>query len=161
MFLSRMTIGLAAAASLTVGLAFADSDDQGPYAREIAARESQMKLMAFNIGLLGGMAKGDIDYNGEAASSAAANLAALAALDMHRAWPKGSDNSANDNTRALPAIWEEGSKVGESLMNLKTTTAALADAAGTDLDALRGAIGPVGKTCGGCHKMYRAEDDDD
>ena len=31
-------------------------------------------------------------------------------------------------------------------------------AAGDGLDALRGAIGPVGKSCGGCHEDFRLDD---
>ena len=31
-------------------------------------------------------------------------------------------------------------------------------AAGTDLDSLKGAMGPVGKSCGGCHEPFRAKD---
>ena len=46
MFLSRMTIGIAAAASLSVGLAFAGSHDQSPYANEIGARKAQTIAIA-------------------------------------------------------------------------------------------------------------------
>ncbi|MHA6262005.1 c-type cytochrome [Arenibacterium sp. CAU 1754] len=122
----------------------------------IKARKANMQLYAFNIGLLGGMAKGEIDYDAAAASAAAGNLAALTQLDQSRYWIPGTDNAAlGDATDALPAIWESGSKVGESAKALVDAAAALDAVAGDGLEALRGAIGPVGKSCGGCHETYR------
>lgn len=123
----------------------------------VKARQSQMTLYSFNLGLLGGMAKGDIEYDADAATGAARNLAALAQLDQSRLWPKGSDNAAlgADVTAALPAIWEAGSTVGEKSMALATAAIAMEQAAGGGLDSLRGAMGPLGKTCGSCHETYR------
>lgn len=123
----------------------------------VKARQSLMSLQAFNIGLLGGMAKGDVEYDAAAASAAAGNLAALATMDQSRMWPPGSDNATlgDDVTEALPAIWAADSKIGADAMALAEATAALQAAAGEGLDALRGAIGPVGKACGSCHETYR------
>lgn len=123
----------------------------------VKARKSQMTLYAFNIGLLGGMAKGDIDYDADAATAAASNLAALSKLDQSRLWPKGSDNETlgKDKTEALPAIWTADSKVGEKAMAMTTAAVAMEQAAGGGLDSLRGAIGDLGKSCGGCHEPYR------
>lgn len=122
----------------------------------VKARQAQMTLYAFNLGLLGGMAKGAIEYDAAAASAAAANLAAQASMDQSRMWLPGSDADAfGDGTRAKPDIWKEGSKAGEYGMALAKNAAALSSAAGDGLEALRGAIGPVGKTCGGCHDDYR------
>ena len=70
----------------------------------IKARKAQMQLYAFNIGLLGGMAKDAIPYDADAASKAAANLAALSKLDQSRLWPQGSDNSALGEATAANAV---------------------------------------------------------
>ena len=122
----------------------------------IKARQAAMQLYAFNIGLLGGMAKGEVEYDAAAASAAAANLAKLTSMDQSRMWPPGSDNEAlGDATRALPAIWQSGSKAGMIGGDLAKAAAALEGAAGQGLDGLRGAIGPVGKACGACHEDYR------
>lgn len=123
----------------------------------VKARQSQMTLYAFNLGVLGGMAKGDIEYDADAATAAASNLASLSRMDQSRLWPPGSDNMTlgADKTAALPAIWEAGSTAGEKGMAFATAALAMEQAAGGGLDALRGAIGAVGKSCGGCHESYR------
>lgn len=123
----------------------------------VKARQSQMTLYAFNLGLLGGMAKGDIEYDADAATGAARNLASLSQMDQSRLWPPGSDNAAlgADKTTALPAIWEAGSTAGEKGMAFAAAALAMEQAAGGGLDALRGAIGAVGKSCGSCHESYR------
>ncbi|NNE53003.1 MAG: cytochrome c [Sulfitobacter sp.] len=148
--------GLLAAA--VIGTA-AVSDGHANKAIEAAvkARQAQMSLYAFNIGLLGDMAKGEIEYDAEAATKAASNLAALAQLDQSRLWPPGSDNAAlgTDKTKALPAIWTADSTARAKGMALVTAAVAMEQAAGGGLDSLRGAIGDVGKSCGGCHELYR------
>lgn len=152
-----LTVGLIVAGVVgTSAISDADHDTKALSAA-VKARQSQMTLYAFNIGLLGGMAKGDIDYDAGAASAAAANLAALSKLDQSRLWPKGSDNVAlgADATEALPIIWTADSKVGEKAMALVAAATNMEQAAGGGLDSLRGAIGDLGKSCGGCHETYR------
>lgn len=126
----------------------------------VKARQAQMTLYSFNLGLLGGMAKGNIDYDADAASAAARNLAALSQLDQSRLWPQGSDNAALgvETTEALPAIWEAGSTAGEKGMALATAAIAMEQAAGGGLESLQGAMNAVGKSCGGCHETYRQKD---
>ena len=43
----------------------------------IGARQGQFKIMALNIGVLGGMARGTVDYDAVQAQIAADNLAAI------------------------------------------------------------------------------------
>ena len=156
----RIVTRMLAAAVVATRAISDESHDEKALAAAVKARQSQMTLYAFNIGLLGGMAKGEIDYDAEAASAAANNLAALSKTDQSRMWPKGSDNESlgSDATEALPAIWAADSDIGDKAMALTTAADAMADAAGNGLDALRGAIGPLGKSCGGCHEDYRQKD---
>lgn len=133
------------------------AQDDAAIKAAVDARQAHMSLYAFNIGLLGGMAKGEIDYDADAASAAAGNLAALARVDQSRYWPEGSSTLDLDaeQTAALPDIWDEGSDIGAKAMALVESTTAMEAAAGNGLDALRGAIGAVGSSCGDCHKAYR------
>lgn len=118
-----------------------------------------MQLYAFNLGTLGAMAKGEMDYDAGAASAAASNLASLASLNQMGYWTPGtSSDDLPEESRALPAIWQEGSKAAEIGGSFAEAAAALAAVAGDGKDAMAGAIGPVGKACGDCHKAYRKPD---
>ncbi|SFK64078.1 c-type cytochrome [Shimia haliotis] len=148
----KRTIALATAALTLVGSAvFAD----GHIDNAIKARQAQMQLYAFSLGTLGGMAKGQIEYNAEAAQAAADNLAAVTMLHPAAFWPQGSDSASNANSKAKADMWSNYGDVQAKGMALGEAAAGMKAAAGTDLEALRGAIGPVGAACQACHKAYR------
>ena len=152
-FLSKFT---ALALSATLLGAPAIAQDAKAIEAAVKARKAQMTLYAFNLGLLGGMAKGKIDYDAEKAQAAASGIAAVASLDASRMWLPGTDNTAIENTRALPAIWADGSDVGVKAQEFSAAVAAMDAAAGQGLEALQGAMGGLGGACGSCHKAYRA-----
>lgn len=154
------TLSALAVAAVVAGTALAQNDIDPNIARAIKARQSQMTLYAFNLGVLGAMAKGEVEYDAETATRAAGNLAALSTLDQSRLWPKGSDNFevGTEVTEALPKIWDADSDIGDKAKALADAAAAMNGAAGNGLDALRGAMGPLGKACGDCHKAYRQPD---
>ena len=114
-----------------------------------------MQLYSFHVSTLGGMAKGDIPYDAEAASAAADSLAALAQLPQGGYWLPGSDSESVENTRALPAIWAEGSTVAQKGADMAAAALAMQAAAGTGLEGLQANMGALGGSCGGCHKPYR------
>ncbi len=146
-----VVLGLTIAAGAATGQDAADKALAGA----TKARQAQMQLYAFNLGLLGGMAKGDIPYEASAAGAAAGNLASLARLDQSLIWPEGSDEMGVEGSRALPAIWENLPDVIAKNEALITAASAMETAAGTDLAALQGAMGAIGESCGACHKAYR------
>jgi len=150
-------LGGIVAAAVVATSAMGDGHADKAIMAAVKARQSQMTLYSFNISVLGGMAKGDVAYDADAATAAARNLAALAQMDQSRMWPQGSDNEAlgAETTAALPAIWQAGSTAAEKGMALATAAIAMEQSAGAGLDALRGAIGAVGKSCGACHESYR------
>lgn len=151
----RLPIILALACSVAVaGSAFAAGHGGNP---AVKARKAHMQLYAFNLGTLGAMAKGEMEYDAEAASAAANNLAALSSLSQRGYWAPGtSSDDLPGESRALPAIWEAGSTAGEIGASFAEAAAALAAVAGDGKDAMAGAMGAVGKGCGDCHKAYRA-----
>lgn len=150
--MKALFLGLTVAALAGTGAATAQD---APFSKEIKARQGIMEYRALQLGVLGGMAKGEIDYNAEAAQKAADNLVAGATIDESMLWPEGSDNSANPASTALPAIWAEGSNVGDRHKALVDAAVVMQAAAGTGLDGLKAAMGPVGEACGGCHKAFR------
>lgn len=128
-----------------------------PFKDEIKARQSYYQVIKYNFGILGAMVKGKKDYDAALADSAANNILALSKLDNSQLWPKGSDNSQLDNTRAKPAIWENYPDVKEKSANWKAAVEKLAGNAGNGLGALKGSFGPVGKACKACHDDYKAK----
>jgi cytochrome c556 len=148
--IAALVIGIGSSAAMADG--HVDKALQGA----IDARQAAMKLYAFNLGQLGAMAKGAMDYDADKAAGAASNLYALVTMDQSSVWPAGSDNGAVDTTRALPAIWNDFPGVMAASKAMVEAAATMKDAAGTDLASLQGAIGAVGGACGGCHKAYRA-----
>lgn len=123
----------------------------------VGARQGQFKIYAFNFGVLGGMAQGRMDYDAAMAQTAADNLFHVTRLDQSRAWPEGTDSMSIDGTRANPAIWENLDDFTAKYVALQTAVEALQAAAGTGLDGMRAAVGPVGAACQACHQAYRDE----
>ena len=150
----RLPIVLSSIAAIAIaGAAMAASHNGNP---AVKARQSQMTLYAFNVGILGGMAKGEVAYDAEAAQAAADNLAALTTLNHRAYWPPGTSNAElGDETRALPAIWESGSTAAEIGGQLAEAAKNLAAVAGNGQEAIGPALGPVGGACGACHKANR------
>lgn len=126
-----------------------------PMDAAIHARQSHMGLQALFIGTLGGMAQEKIPYDAALATAAAGNLAAIAALDYYAYWPEGSGNDQMEDTKALPAIWQDPAGFEGAHEALITATAGLAAVAGDGLDALKAGFGPVGAACGDCHQNFR------
>lgn len=148
------TLFVAAAFAATASLALAGGHGGNP---AVKARQSHMQLYAHNIGILGAMAKGEAEYNADAASAAANNLVTLSSVINQRSyWAPGTSNAElGDETRALPVIWESGSTAGEIAGQLADAAAKLAAVAGDGQEALGPALGPVGGACGACHKANR------
>lgn len=137
----------------TSGLAFAGSHGGNP---AVKARQSHMQLYQHNLNIIGAMAKGEAEYDAEAATAAANNIVALTNMSQAGYWPEGSDTEAlGEETRALPALWADFPKVMESAGAVKEAAANLASVAGTGQEALGPALGQLGGACTECHKAFR------
>jgi cytochrome c556 len=145
-----MVVALLGLATPTMGIA-----QEEPFAAEREARQGQFKLMGFNIGPLATMAQGRVPYDPAVAKTAADNIATITSLDQSRMWPAGSDNESIEGTRALPSIWADPEDFAAKLDGLRTAASALQQVAGTDLNALRGAVRELGAACSACHENYR------
>lgn len=143
---------LLAPASLTLADGHAS---QGQMDKAVKARQMHMQLYAFNLGILGDMAKGEAAYDAGAAGAAAAALAALAAVPQNNYWIVGTDSGNHPTSRAKPEIWGDGSTAAAKAEAFAEAAMAMEQVAGVDLASMQGAIGPVGAACGACHDDYR------
>ena len=129
-----------------------------PWEKMIKARKAEMRLQAFNVQPLFAMAKGKEEYDAELAAKLAGNLKLLLDFDNGRAWQKGSDNKAYPGqTTALPTIWSTYPEIVEYFKRYNLAVNNVAKEAGNGLEALKGAIGPLGKTCKDCHDNFREQ----
>lgn len=151
--MNRLTsLSLAALIAATLAAPAIAQDDKNP---AIKARTAVMQLYGFSLGTLGAMAKGQVDYDADAATKAANNLVALTQLDQSAMWPQGSDSDSDANSRALPAIWANFPDVGAKGKALADAAVTMQSSAGQGLEALQGAMGGLGGACSACHKAYR------
>ncbi|MAM60597.1 cytochrome c [Maritimibacter sp. UBA3975] len=146
-------LGLAAAGTIAGGVTAASHEAGVP--ASVKARQATMQLYAFNLGTIGAMAQGNMDYDAEAATAAAQNLVKLSSMNQGPMWAPGTSTDDIEGTRALPAIWTDMDGVIEKAVALNEAAAAMETAAGESLESLQGAMGALGGACGDCHKAYR------
>lgn len=125
--------------------------------KAIKARQGLMQVYAFNLGGLGAMAKGEAKYDAELAKTLANSLSLAAQSSNGAMWPKGSDSTAMPGkTRALLKAWTTYPESKTKQDALLAAAAELVKVAGGGVEGLQAAVGAVGKSCGGCHKPFRA-----
>ncbi len=152
-------VGIAAAvsaAALAAGSAWAqDANAQAQNAVEI--RQSIFKLMGWNMGPLGGMLRGNMDFDIERVQLSAERMSALAPMipDAFATDTRGADVE----TAALDGIWDSQDAFNDKAAALIDALGQLKEAADSgDEGATRQAMGGVGAACGSCHDDFRAED---
>jgi cytochrome c556 len=154
----RMKLVAVTAAAVTL-LAATGASHADKLEDAVKARQSYYQVVKFNAGPLFAMMKGSMDYDAETAQTHANNLKTLTALKNGAMWPKGSSKSdLPGKTRALAAIWEAGSTVGEKGAAYRKAVAELAEAAGQSKDAMAPKVRALGASCSACHKEYRAKE---
>ena len=156
--MSFKTIALTAVALATsAGISLAASHGGNP---AVKARQAHMSLYGFNLGVIGAMAKGEVEYNADAAM-AAAEQPGRADLDQpDELLAAGHDNGAlGEETRALPAIWEAvPGRDGKGQAVNGRSGRVWQPSPVTDRKRLAPALGAVGGACNECHKTYRQSD---
>ncbi len=143
---------------LAAAAAFAQSEDsEAP--PPVAARHGLMENFSFNLSTLGGMAKGEIDYDAETAQIAADRLATLSSIDWTGYWPEGTSHEEVEASRALPAIWSNRDDFLSDFEDLHQAAVSMQEVAGDGREAVAGQMKSLGQACGGCHEDYRMSDD--
>lgn len=129
---------------------------QDDFSAQLKARQGQFRIMAINLGILGGMAQGKTEYNAEAAQAAADTLVAVSTIQQAPMWPEGSDDMAIDGTRAQPTIWEENDDFLAKWTDFGTAAQTIQAAASGGVEGLGPAMGEIGGACKACHDTHRA-----
>ncbi|WP_298431804.1 cytochrome c [uncultured Jannaschia sp.] len=150
--MNRSTIAFVAGLCTVGTIALAASHEAPP---QIKARQGAMQVVGYNLGLVGGMARGDAEYDAATAQVAADNLVAMSMLHLEPLFP--ADTLGIEGTRALPAIAENWAGFQEDWEAYGTAVTALQAVAGDGLEGVQAAMGDVGKSCGGCHDDFRVK----
>ncbi len=119
----------------------------------ISERQQLMRERGQIMRTLGPIAQGNADFDAEVVLAALEQLQANAqTLDVDVHFPP---ESAEGDTKALPAIWENFDEFRQVEAGFDAAVAAAVEAAPQDLDAFRAAFGPVAQSCGSCHERFR------
>ncbi|PWE30922.1 c-type cytochrome [Pararhodobacter marinus] len=140
-----------AAATLLPGLAQAQEATDP----NVTARHAMMQLYAYNLGVLGGMAQARIEYDPELATEAATAIYHVSMAHADRMWPEGTEAGATEDSRALPAIWENRAEFDAAAEALTAAAESAMGTVGTDLASLQAGVGGIGQSCSGCHRTFR------
>ena len=121
--------------------------------RAIKYRQGILQAIGWNMGVLGGMAKGEVPYDKDKSIRAATFVSELAQMPWDGFVP-GSDTGAP--TKAKPEIWKDKAKFDKLAKDMQAETLKLVAAAKTgDVAQLRTAVGATGKSCSNCHDDFR------
>ncbi|MFT4769730.1 MAG: cytochrome c556 [Glaciecola sp.] len=119
-------------------------------------RQSYFTLIAMNFGPMTAMVKGDMPWDDAKMLALAEDFAAIASVDVARAFGPGSDKGT---TRAKPEIWENTDDFLEKYAALQSAAEGLLAAAQSgDRGTIGGAIKDTGGACKACHDEYKAKD---
>lgn len=121
----------------------------------LKARHGFYTMLSINMGVLSGMARGEIAYDEEAASTAGSNIEALSRYAVPGLFIEGTAAGEMDDSGALPVVWSDSA-------DFAAKHAALGEAATGSGEAVRGGqgnVGPVvqnlGIACKACHDKFR------
>ncbi|MFQ3249934.1 MAG: cytochrome c556 [Glaciecola sp.] len=155
--MKKVLISLVLAASLTVPSAFAkEANSQKQADTAVQFRQAVLQLVRSNMGPLGAMAKGQIEYDAEVMNKNALRIEQLAtmmddyfALDTRKFEVK---------TEASDKIWEEMEDFSSKSHDMINAAANLQKVAtAKDVDNYRKAIGDLGATCKACHDKFKID----
>ncbi|QYJ85282.1 cytochrome c [Shewanella mesophila] len=141
-------VGSALLASAVQANNFEETDDAIHY------RQSAFGLIAHNFGDMGAMLQGKKPFDAEVFAMRAQNVAALSQLPAE-GFVAGSDKGKTD---ALAKIWSEKADFDGKMSQFQENAAKLAVAAQSDdQNAIKAAFMNTGKSCKGCHDVYKKD----
>lgn len=141
-------IGIAAAI-FTIGQVIAHEDATGV----VKERMDYMKTLGDNTGAIGAMFRGEAPYDLQTVREHASVLAEEAPR-LIELFPEGSNEAPSET---LPVTWEQWEDFQAKAADFQAASAALQETAGAGAEQteVRAAFVRMGRTCGGCHEVYR------
>lgn len=152
-FALKKTLAIVVATAVVASATLAASHEGKSSNAAVNARHGQMQMVGYSIGLLGAVAKGEMEYSAEMVDSAAKNLQALARMDRASLWIAGTEQGAVDGSRAKAEIWSDPDGFAATFKQLDDAATALIGAA--DAAAVGAGMGALGESCKACHEKYR------
>ena len=149
-FTTRTVTAIVCGVIATAGFAASHGGGEN---KSVEARHAMMQMIAYHTGILGGIAKGEMDYDSAMVDAAAMNIASLAAMDRATLWIEGTEQGAAADSRAKPEIWSDPEGFGAAFEKLETAASALVGA--SDAAAVGVGMGDLGGACKACHETYR------
>ncbi len=125
----------------------------GEFDDAVDYRHGVMNVFSWNLEHMGEMVKGKIPFDAAAFKGYATDLSAASHLDVLKGFPK---DSLNEDSDAVPEIWEKWSDFESKLKDLREQSAKLAEvAAGGDEAAMKAQFDETRGTCKSCHKAFK------
>ena len=138
--------------SVGAGLAFNALAQERKPEDQIKMRKGALNVMSWNFGVIGAMAKGQRPYD----QAEAVKRAEAVSFASHLPWEAFGPGTDTGDTRALPAIWQQGDKFKAAQERLESETAKLVTAAKSgDVGQLKSQFGATAKACSACHDDFR------
>ena len=145
---------LSALISLTLLSAPALADDAE---KTVAYRKAVYSSIGAHMKASSMIIKGEVAREAELAGHAA-SFVAMSKL-VSGLFPEGTGPAAVPSTHALPSVWEKPDLFKQKAADFEKAAEAFEAAAkGTDQAAKRAAFMELGKTCGGCHDDFKADE---
>ena len=131
----------------TMGISVAEVDTDAT----IKYRKAAFTVAGWNMGVLGGMLKGEIEYNPEEAVAAAKRI-----NEMAKAVGATFVEGTYEGSSASPKIAEERQDFDAKLAAFIEQSSIMVEAAG-DKKTLAAQMGKLGGTCKSCHDSYKID----
>lgn len=131
----------------TTGISMASEESDAV----IKYRQAAFTVAGWNMGVLGGMLKGEIEYNPEEAVAAATRI-----NEMAKAVGATFIDGTYEGSNANPKIADNRADFDEKLAAFIEQSSIMVSAAG-DKKTLGAQMGKLGGTCKSCHDSFRLE----
>lgn len=149
---------LIAAAALATALPLTAVAEDSPQEAALEARKGFFQMLAYNMGKLAGMAKGDMPYDEAAAIRAATNINALSRYDVTEHFIEGTSTAElGTETQVRPEAITDKAGLSAKYADLQKAADGIPEAVKGGQDKLGPVVQALGAACKGCHDTYRAQ----